>query len=341
MKKIVCLLVSGMLLASALVGCTGNQTETPTAAPTETAEPSQTPFVYEGTTFRVGALMGPTGMGMSKLMKDAQDKKTVNDYGFELFSAPTDVTGLLINGELDLAAVPTNLAATLYNKTKGKIRLLALNTLGVLYVMEKGDTVHSIADLEGKKLYSSGQAATPEYALNYVLKQNNVTCEVEYFSTHAELATQALAGNADLILIPEPQVSNILTKDPAWRIAIDFNDAWDEACDHTALFSMGCLVVNADFASAHPDALQGFLLDYAASVQYVNENPADAAALIAEYGIVPSAGIAEKAIPNAKMVCITGAEMAEKTKTYLQILFDSDPKSIGGAIPADDFYYEK
>ncbi len=337
MKKIFSLVLAVLLVVSVFAGCTENQGAVVT--PTPDLTPEVTPEPYQAVDIKVGALKGPTGMGISKLMDDAKNKKAANNYTFELFGAPTDITGLIINEELQIAAVPTNLAATLYNKTKGKVQLLALNTLGVLYIMEKGNTVNSIKDLEGKKIYSSGQAATPQYALDYVLKANNVNCEVEYFATHAELATQALSGNADIILIPEPQVSTILSKNSDFRIAVDFNAAWDEACENKALFSMGCLVVNKKFAQENPKAVEKFLEEYTASVKFVNENPKDGAKLIAENGIVPNEAIAEKAIPNSKMVTISGDEMKTKTETYLKILFDSNPQSIGGALPGADFYY--
>ncbi len=328
MKKLLTITLALTLVLSIFAGC--NTTET---------NPTPTPESYKAVDIKVGALIGPTGMGMSKLMADSDQKKTANNYNFELFSAPTDITGLILNGELQIAAVPTNLAATLYNKSKGGVKLLALNTLGVLYVLEKGNTVNSIKDLEGKKIYSSGQAATPQYALDYVLKQNNVTCEVEYFATHQELATQALKGNADIILMPEPQVSNILSKNSDFRIAVDFNAAWNEATNNTSIFSMGCLVVRKDFADANPKAVEKFLEEYTASVQYVNNNPEDASQIIADYKIVADKAIAQKAIPNCKMVTISGEEMKTKTKPYIQILFESDSKSVGGALPGEDFYY--
>ncbi len=331
MKKLFSLLLATLLVFSVFAGCSNVEQQAPENTPEQE--------VYTPVDIKVGALIGPTGMGMSKLMDDAKNKTAANNYTFELFSAPTDITGLILNGELDIAAVPTNLASTLYNKSKGKVQLLALNTLGVLYIMEKGNTINSIKDLEGKKIYSSGQAATPQYALDYVLKANNINCEVEYFATHAELATKALTGEADIILIPEPQVSTILSKNSDFRIAVDFNAAWDEACDNKALFSMGCLVVNKEFAQNNPKAVEKFLEEYTASVKFVNENPKEGAKLVAENGIVPSEAIAEKAIPNCKMVTISGDEMKTKTETYLKILFDSEPKSIGGALPGEDFYY--
>ncbi len=336
MKKFFSLALAIVFILSVFAGCNNAPNG---GAPEGSADVTPTLEAYVPVDIKVGALMGPTGMGMSKLMDDAKKGSTANKYTFELFSAPTDITGLIINGELNIAAVPTNLAATLYNKTKGQVQLLALNTLGVLYILEKGNSVNSIKDLEGKKIYSSGQAATPQYALDYVLKANGINCEVEYFATHAELATQALSGNADIILIPEPQVSTILSKNSEFRIAVDFNAVWDEATQNKALFSMGCLVVRKDFAQKNPNAVAKFLEEYSASVKYINENPEEGGKLVAENGIVASEAIAKKAIPNAKMVTISGEEMKTKTIPYLQILFDSDPTSIGGAMPGDDFYY--
>lgn len=334
MKKFLSVLIIAILTVVSFASCGTNTGEPETSATPVTTEESFTPA-----DFKIGALKGPTGMGISKLMDESEKNTYRNNYSVELFSAPTDVTALLLKGELDIAAVPTNLAATLYNKSEGKIQLLALNTLGVLYVLEKGDTVRSIKDLEGKKIYSSGQASTPEYALNYVLKANNVNCEVEYYATHAELATHALAGDADIILIPEPQVSTILSKNSDFRIAVDFNEAWNDACENKAIFSMGCLAVRKEFATENKQALEEFIKDYTASVEFVNNNAKEVSEIIAKYEIVASASIAEKAIPNCKMVTVTGEEMKTKTATYLQILFDSDPTSIGGALPSEDFYY--
>lgn len=319
MKKIVTLLLVAVLTVGLFASC----------APSEK------------THINVGALKGPTGMGMSKLMVDAKDGKTANDYEFEVFAAPTEVTGLLLNGELDIAAVPTNLAATLYNKSGGKIKIVALNTLSVLYVLEKGNTIESFTDLEGKKIYASGKGATPEYALNYLLKENNITCEVEYFANHEEVVTQALAGNADIIVIPEPNVSNLKSKSPEYRIAIDINDVWAQTSQGQSLISMGCIVAQTEFIENNKKALNEFLKEYADSVKYVNEDIDNAAGIIAELGIVPSRAIAQNAIPNSSIVCITGEEMKTKATPFIKILFDSNPQSVGGKLPGEDFWYIK
>ncbi len=319
MKKIVTLLLTLTLVLGIFASCTPK----------------------EKTHINVGALKGPTGMGLSKVMADAQENKTKNDYEFELFKAPTDISGLLLNDELDIAAVPTNLAVTLYNKTNGKIKILALNTLSVLYVLEKGNTINSISDLEGKKIYASGKGATPQYAIDYLLKENNITCEVEYFANHDEVVTQALAGKADIIIIPEPNVSTLMQSSPEYRIAIDINELWKETTNEQSLISMGCIVARSQFIENNKKAVDDFLAEYAKSVVFVNEDVDNAAQLIADLGIVPSKEIAQKAIPNSSIVCITGEEMKTKTTPFIEILFNSNAASVGGKLPGEDFWYFK
>jgi len=242
--------------------------------------------------------------------------------------------------------VPVNLAPTLYNKTNGKVKLLSINTLGVLYVVERGDSVHSVADLAGKTLYASGQAATPEYILNFILSNNGIDpaegLTVEYKADHSELASLVTAGKADLAMLPEPFVTTVTQKDPSLRIALDLTDEWDkiEGNNGSALI-MGVMIVRSDFAEKNPQALAAFMDEYKASTEFVNGNIPEAAALIEKYGIMPSAALAEKAIPNCNIVYIDGQQMKDQIAPFYQILFDSNPKSIGGTLPDDAFYYAK
>ncbi|MBR2860319.1 MAG: ABC transporter substrate-binding protein [Clostridia bacterium] len=334
MKKLVAIFLT--LLLFVFAGCSQSPAD---VTPTPDA-PQNTPTAeaYVGIDINIGALKGPTGMGFSKLMTDAQNNKTANNYDIELFANPTDIPALLKKGELDIAAIPTNLAANLYNKNNGNVQLLALNTLGVLYVLENGNTVNSIKDLEGKTVYAFGKSATPEYALKYVLKQENVNCELEFFDAET-LNTMAMKEEADIMLVPEPQVSIITTQNPKYRVALDFNKVWNEACDNSALLSMGCLAIRKDFAQENPKAVEKFLEEYSASVAFVISNVSEAASMIESLGIVPKAAIAKKAIPNCNIVAIYGDDMKEKTKAFLQILFESEPASIGNAVPGEDFYY--
>ena len=279
----------------------------------------------------IAALKGPTGMGISYLMDDA-DK-----YNVELQDAPDVVVGKFVSGEIDIAAVPINLAATLYNKTEGDVVLLNLNTLGVLYILENGDTVQSLADLAGKTVYASGEGATPQFVLDYLLAENGLTDQVtvEYVGEHTALAAMVASGEAQIALLPEPFVSAATIKNPETRVALDLNTAW-EAASGTKLV-MGVYIARRAFFDANPDQVKAFLADYAASVEKVN-TAADAAQKIADLGIVGSAAIAKAAVPRSYIVSITGDEMKSAASAVLNVLFTANPVSIGGKLPGDDLY---
>ncbi len=263
------------------------------------------------TTLNVAALKGPTGMGMIKLIDDADKGNTKNEYKITLAGSPDEITGKIVSGEIQIAALPINLAANLYNKTNGKVQLLALNTLGVLYVLEKGEEINSVSDLEGKKIFATGQGATPEYILDYILKENNVNADVEFKTEHSELAALALSGNADIVMLPEPFVTNVLSKEAGFRVALDLTEEFERVSDGTVL-SMGCIVVNKEFAEKNKQAVKDFLDEYKASTEFVNNNISEASDLIAKYGILASKELAEKAIPNCNIVFIEGGEMEQK-----------------------------
>ena len=279
----------------------------------------------------VAALKGPTGMGISYMMDD----KT--KYNVELQDAPDVVVGKFVNGEIDIAAVPLNLAAVLYNKTEGNVVLLNLDTLGVLYIVENGNTVNSIADLAGKTIYASGEGATPQYVLDYLLAQNGLTDKVtvKYVGEHTALAAMVASGEAQIALLPEPFVSAVTVKNPAVRVALDLNTAWEEASGTKLV--MGVYIASRTFYNEHPDQVKAFLADYAASVEKVNTS-ADAAQKIADLGIVGSADIAKQAIPRSYIVSITGDEAKTAASAVLNVLFTANPKSVGGKLPGDDLY---
>lgn len=285
----------------------------------------------------ITALNGPTGMGMVKLMDDNEK----NDYGYEfsLAGAADEITPNIVKGEIDIACVPANLAAVLYSKTKGNIQTLAVNTLGVLYIVENGNTVNSIEDLRGKTVYSAGKGATPQYALDFILKSHNISDEVniEWKSEHAECVA-ALEANPDAVaMLPQPFVTTALSKNENMRVAIDLNDAWDDLGLSSSLLT-GVVVVRKDFAEQYPEAINEFLAKYTASVEYVNNNISEAAQLVGKYKIV-TAEVAQKAIPDCHIVCIKGNEMKEKLSGYLKVLFEQNPEAVGGAVPGDDFYF--
>ncbi len=292
---------------------------------------------------RVFALKGPTGMGMAQLMEVNELGNAKNNYTFTIASSPDEVSAEIIKGNYDIAAVPTNLASVLYNKTEGEIRIAAVNTLGVLYILENGNTIGSLADLEGKHIYATGQASTPEYVLDYILKANNINCEVTYLTDHSELATLMVSGDAEIGMLPVPNATTVLMQSEA-RIAINVTEEWEKAAalngDDGALYQ-GCIIINPDFIEAHPDAVEEFLEEYAASVKFINENAETASTYIEKFGIIPKSAIAKAAIPNANIVCITGDEMASGLMGFFEVLYGSNPKSVGGKLPAEDIFYNK
>jgi NitT/TauT family transport system substrate-binding protein len=282
---------------------------------------------------RVAALAGPTGMGLAYMMQDMQDRYTV-----ELFTAPDQVTAKIINGEVDIAAVPINLASVLCKKTEGKVNVIAINTLGVLYVLENGNTINSIADLAGKTIWSTGEGSTPEYILNYLLEANGLTdsVKVEYISDNAELIAKLADGSAEVALLPEPHVSIATAQNENVRVALKVNDLWSEKNDTKLL--QGVYIVRSDYLASNKEQVDAFLKDAAESAKKVVSEE-DAAAVVVAQGIIGKEPIAKRAIPNCNITLITGSEMKVSVSAMLKVLFDANPKSIGGAMPGDDFYY--
>lgn len=300
------------------------------------------PAESDSVTVNVAALKGPTAMGMVDFMdKSDQGKLTDYSYHFEIAAAADEVTPKLIQGQVDIAAVPANLASVLYNNTDAGVRVLAVNTLGVIYIVESGDTVSSVSDLKGRTIYASGKGATPEYALNYILAQNGIDPDkdltIEWKSEHAECLSALMAEENAVAMLPQPFVTTAQTKSDKIRIALDLTQEWDRIGSDSALLT-GVVVARKEFVDQHPAAVAAFLEHYEASVEYVNENVEDAAALIEAYDIVPAA-VAAKAVPACNIVFITGEEMKQKLSGYLKVLSEQNPKAVGGALPADDFYY--
>lgn len=291
-------------------------------------------------TVRVVALKGPTGMGLATLMSEDEQEKTKNDYSFLLCSEPTEVAAQVLRGDFDVAAVPVNLAASLFNKG-ADISLLAVNTLGVLYLLENGTEIQSIGDLRGKTVYATNPGATPEYILNFVLKKNGLTpgadVTVEFMADASELATRLAAGNATVGMLPEPSVSAALQSGSrTLRVALDMTAEWNKVCE-TEL-AQGCLVVSNSFRTEHPEAFRTLSEEMKTSVDAVNRDVTAASELIAKYGIVPNAKIAEKALPNCHICFLDGERAADIMKNMLRVLWEANPASVGGKLPDDSFY---
>lgn len=360
-KKTASLLTAVFFAGTVLFGCASN-TE-PSAAsgaavgeemhtkPTEsgnreTEKETQT-MAEEPVNIRVAALKGPTAMGMVSFMEDADQNRIADEpYTFEIVASPDEMTPKIAKGEVDIAAVPGNLASILYNNMDKAISVLTINTLGVLYLLENGDTIHTAADLRGKTVYASGKGSTPEYALTYVLEQNGLTpgndVTIEWKSEHTECVAAITADPSGVAMLPQPFVTTAQAKNDSLRVALDLTEEWEAVQDNGEESSMitGVTIIRTEFAKEHPDAVEDFLLHYQESVAYVNEHTKEAAALVGSYDIVPEE-VAEKALPACNIVYIDGEEMKEKLSGYLSVLYEQNPESIGGALPDDGFYYTK
>lgn len=335
MKKLFAILLSLTLLFS-LTACAGTQQADSSSSEEQTSSQTADP-----TDMNVYALKGPTGMGMVKLMSDAGAGTAANNYTFTLASTADEIVSAIASGSADIAACPVNLASTLYKKTDGAVEILAVNTLGILYLVENGVAVSSVADLKGQTIYASGQGTSAEYVLNYILAQNGLTVgtdvTVEYVSEHSELATLAASGDVSLAVLPEPFVTSAMAQNADLSIALNLTDEWNKVSD--SQLAMGCIIARKGFLEENTGAVNNFLKEYGESVAYVNSNPSEAASLIASEGILASAAIAEKAIPNCNITFITGDEMKTITQSNLQVLFDANPSSVGGELPDEGFYY--
>jgi NitT/TauT family transport system substrate-binding protein len=289
----------------------------------------------DDTEIRIAALKGPTGMGMVKLA----DKQNYPNYTVSIEASPDALNPRIISGEVDVAAVPVNLASVLYNKLDGDISVLAVSTLGVLYVVEAGSEVNSVADLAGKTVYATGQGATPEYILNYLLDKNGVagSVEVNYVGEHAALATMLADGSAEIGMLPEPNVTSTLAGNDNLRIALNLTEEWNKVCSTELV--QGVVIARKSFVNEHPEAIEQFLREYEKSSAFVNENIDEAAKLIVDVGILGNVEIAKKAIPNCNISFSKGEAMHKAVEGMLAVLFEANPKSIGGKLPDKDFYY--
>ncbi len=289
----------------------------------------------DDTEIRIAALKGPTGMGMVKLA----DKQNYPNYTVSIEASPDALNPRIISGEVDVAAVPVNLASVLYNKLDGDISVLAVSTLGVLYVVEAGSEVNSVADLAGKTVYATGQGATPEYILNYLLDKNGVagSVEVNYVGEHAALATMLADGSAEIGMLPEPNVTSTLAGNDNLRIALNLTEEWNKVCSTELV--QGVVIARKSFVNEHPEAIEQFLREYEKSSAFVNENIDEAAKLIVDAGILGNVEIAKKAIPNCNISFSKGEAMHKAVEGMLAVLFEANTKSIGGKLPDKDFYY--
>lgn len=331
-KSIVSLLLA-LTLALSLTAC-GSQ------ANTEPEQPDDTPTTAEVNLY---VLSGPTGIGAMNLWAAADAGETQNTYHITMPGANDEVVAAISNGDADIAAVATNLAATLYNKTSGGVTVLAVNTLGVLSLLGNGQEVATVADLAGKTIYAPGQGANPEYILRYVLTGNGLDPDkdvtIQFVGEGSELLTVWQTDPEAIIMAPQPVATSILMQNENAVTLFNMTDEWDKVSGGDSTLMMGCVIVRNEFLQENPGAVALFLQEYAASIEKAQSDVEGTAALCEQYGLIPKAALAKAAIPSCGLTFVTGAEMKSALSGYLQVMFDADLKSVGGAMPGDDFYY--
>ncbi len=291
---------------------------------------------------RVAALNGPTAVGMVHLMQD-HPAAAADGYEYVVSDSPDEVAAKVLNGDVDLAAVPTNLAAVLYAKTSGAVQMLAVNTLGVMYVVSDDPSVTKMADLRGKTIYATGQGSNPEYVLRFLLQRSGLDpdrdVKLVFLSQHDELATRVASGRVRIAVLPEPFVTMVAAKNPQVKVAVDLNAVWNSTVSDGSQLMMGALIGRKSLLARETGLVATFLARYKASIEAAQADIPGTAMLCQNYRIIPSAALAEKAMPRLNLTYLAGAPMKAGIQGYYQVLYDANPTSVGGAIPDAGFYF--
>lgn len=349
MKKRISKVVTFMLIlvvaCSVLAGCQQNNKADNDNGGNGKQKEEQTDgtgTAYTSQDIKVAALKGPTAMGMVKLMDDSEVGKTANNYTFQIEAAADAFTAELIKGDIQIAAMPCNAAATLYNKSQGKVSVVGINTLGVLYILDNKEQVKSVSDLKGKTIYTTGKGTTPEYTLRYLLTANGINPDkdvtIEFKSEAAEVAAiMAAAKEETVVMLPQPFATTVLMKNQSVKIALDVTAEWEKTTNDGSSVVTGVVVVNTEYYNKNKTAVEKFLEEYKTSVDYVNENVDTASELVEKYDITKAA-VAKQAIPKCNITLITGEAAKLKISSYLKVLYDANPAAIGGKLPEEEFY---
>lgn len=365
MKKTMKLLAAALAGTLVLGGCAGNKENTAASAESETvketeaqsteAESSQAESETEkeetetsdaagsGTAIRIGSLKGPTSMGLAELMDRAEKGETENDYTFTMAGKADELVGSIASGDLDIVLVPANVASILYTKTQGNVNVIDINTLGVLYVVASDDSISSMEDLKGKTVYMTGKGTTPEYVMNCLLSENGLAdgdVTLEFKSEATEVASVLKEDSSAVGVLPQPFATAACIQNEALKPVLDLTEQWNLLNkENGSQLVTGVTIVRSDFLKENEEAVKLFIEDHKASAAYTSEHLDEAAEMVAALGIVEKAPIAKKAMPACNIVCITGEEMKSALSGYLSVLEAADAKSVGGQLPADDFYY--
>ncbi len=331
MKKLIAIVMT-FALVLALVGC-GTSPDATSSAP-ETPKESGKANVY--------VLSGPTGIGALNLWNKAEKGETRNDYNFSLVSDNSKIVAAVSNGQADIAAVATNMASSLYNKTNGGVTVLAVNTSGVLSILGKDSSIKSISALAGKTIYAPGQGANPEYILRYVLSNNGVDPDkdvtINFVADGSELAPVWGKDPDAIIMAPQPVATSLKMNNADASTLFDMTKEWEKISGDNSLM-MGCVIVRDEYLEKNPNTVKTFLGEYERSIKAAIADAVTAGVLCEKYGIIPKAALAAKAIPSCGLTYVDGEDMKNNLTNYLQVMFDANPQSIGGKMPGDDFFY--
>ncbi len=334
-KRLLGMILVVCTLVASFVGCKNDMTD----------EVDKEPVKSESTKsidINIGCMKGPTGIGMIKLLADSDEGKSVNHYDYTIAGTADEISTGLIKGDLDVAAVPCNLASVLYNKTEGEVVTVAINTLGVLYIVENGEAVNEVTDLKGKTIYSTGQGTTPEYTLRYLLKEAGLDpdkdVDIQYKSEAPEVLAAITQDEAAVAMLPQPYTTVALNSNENYRIALDVTAEWEKLAKRSTVVT-GVLVARKSFIEEHKDGFGEFMKEYKASTEYANSNIDDTAALLEKFDIFKAA-IAKKAIPYCNVTFIEGTDMKDKAFAYLKVIYEQNAKAVGGKLDEGMFYIE-
>lgn len=292
------------------------------------------------TAIRVGSLKGPTTIGIVNLMDKASKGETDGKYEFTMSAAADEIAAKVVSGDLDIALVPSNLAAVLYNKVEGGVTAIDINTMGVLYCVTGDTSISSIKDLSDKTIVMTGQGTTPEYSVRYLLEQNGVTgFEIDFKSEPTEVAALLADDPSRIAILPQPFVTVACAQNEAVATVFSLEDEWQSVTDGLGIVT-GVTIVRNDFLKEHGDAVKTFIKEHGESVQAANSDIDTTAALVVANEIVGAEPVAKKAIPNCNIVCLTGDKLESNLSAYLEVLYTADPKSVGGQLPGEDFYFK-
>ncbi len=332
LTKLTSLILALLMICFAVASCN--------STPPEDEDSETQATVDKDLDIKIYALNGTTALGMADMIVKAKNNTDTMNYNITLHAAADAITGAIVQGECAIAALPTNVAVKLFNKSEGKLQLLALNTLGVLYLLQNGENITTLADLDGKTIYVPGAGSNPEYITAALIKSAgvNATIDATSYPSPDALQTALASGEAKLGVLPEPKVTVATSKNPNLKVALDMTAEWEKINGENTLVQ-GCLVVNKKFADEHPLEVAQFLSDYKASVEFIKAGSDDAINTIVEAGILPQAPIAKKALPNCNICFIAGEDMKTPMNTFCQKIFDYDKTSIGNKMPTDSFYY--